>query len=112
MYINFTVKARTGRGISRDTLDHILRANNNNYLQQVSETVSLIVGNSVPDQNPPRFVLVGFLDPNSDLQCCGSGMIFFGSGSGMNFFIISKSVSASRELHGKLALYSLKFFRI
>ncbi len=50
MYINFTVQARTGRGISRETLDHILRANNNNYLQQVSETKSIIVGCSVPDQ--------------------------------------------------------------
>jgi hypothetical protein len=50
MGIRFTVQARTGRGISRETLDHILRANNNNYLQQVSETISLIVGCSIPDQ--------------------------------------------------------------
>jgi hypothetical protein len=49
-------------------------------------------------------------------QFCGYGMIFFGSGSDfegifgsgscMIFFIISESLSASRELHGKLALYS------
>jgi hypothetical protein len=50
MYKNFTIQARTGRGISRDTLDHILRANNNNYLQQVSETISLFVGCIVTDQ--------------------------------------------------------------
>ncbi len=50
MYKNFTVQARTGRGISRETLDHILRANNNNYLQQVCETISLILDYSVPDQ--------------------------------------------------------------
>ncbi len=57
-------------------------------------------------------------------QCGGSRMIFFGSGPDPTlkwvlapepdrawiFFIISELVSASRELHGKLALYIYKVF--
>jgi hypothetical protein len=48
-------------------------------------------------------------------QCCGSGMLFFSSGSDCEgsfgsgscmIFVKRESVSASRELHGKLALYS------